>query len=367
MPLVVEQIDFASLYETFAKELHYVAYKNSNQFWEQLVAEYYRWFICNTVEKGNPVHINRILAVGRATLGPYVYRRASKYNQLFQNTGMGGNSGEGDIFSRTLYRLETIKDIAHLGEGYYAPTPLRVVTTPMDRLIFIGGLPTKRVEDIICKPVKVRGVIRTLDISGYVNGIGSIKCPSQSFENWSGISSESLDLWVRKYLNVCEQNLVETNIAGDFEIYNPKNTSSSAQFFHWVDSSQWDGNESVIWLCRTRQKPRRYWMGMLKKTRQGPICHKEAPIGSVEVRKLQYGIDLIYRRPCYAVLKDFEKSFELKLSSYLPDAEMRLFYGLGHDISRIPDRLPMEFSFHKDIFEDIYEAVKNLGIVMRRE
>lgn len=367
MPLVVEQSDFSSLYKNFAKDLHYVTYNNQNQFWEQLVADYYRWFICNAVEKGSSVHINRILAVGRTTLGPFIYKKGSKENKLFQNNGIDGDTDEGDIFNRTLYRLEIIRDIAHLGEGYYAPTPLRAVVTPTERILLIGGLPTKRVEEIIGNLVHVRGVIRTLDSNTYGDNLGTVKCPSQSFEGWSGISPESLDLWVKQCLINFEQDLEETNIDGSFEVYDPKNTNSSAQFFRWINSSQWDGNESSMWLCRTKKQPRRYWLGAIKRSRHGVICYKEAPISGIEVRKLQYGIDLIYRRPCSVLLKERENTFELKLSSFLPNAEMRLFYGLGHDISVRPDRLPMEFSFHKDVFEDICKMVKNLGITMRRE
>ena len=192
----------------------------------------------------------------------------------------------------------------------------------------------------------------------------------QSLTNWLG-SVPDLGTWVADYVAAAIKDLKPSaSDVGEYRVYCPEASATSPQYFRWCESRDWSGNPERLYLCRgtPTNGPAPYWLGLLARDQGDVRVVKEAVLESRgDVRRLQYGLDLLSKAPTKAVIETDASESLLKLSSFLPHQEMRLLQALTVDVSPTPGKLPGHFRFESRWQKDIEGMLHGLGIELRIE
>src|SRR5262249_46038102 len=118
---------------------------------DRIVADYLRHHLClsgqQTEPAGHPggVHLHRLRTAVRRQLLPLGNWFADEAGPVWQDLELDGEDGRVDLREldlRILRLLEFLGEFVHRGQGYYLPTPLRLVPLQSGGTLVVGGLPT---------------------------------------------------------------------------------------------------------------------------------------------------------------------------------------------------------------------------------
>lgn len=273
-----------------------------------------------------------------------------------------------DHVRRILESLSDLRDVIELDNGYWLPTPLRLIQLPeREKVFIIGGGATSELQNKIKlgTEVKYSGLIRYLERKELPKQILEDKAWWQSYEDWLGTIPKDIRDWTKASLTDARQRLSPSasNLT-NFEVYFPPARGNSLQYFRWIHFEDLSRTLATlpgdVVLCRTvlqgfQINPTKYWFGTIAMNG----LKTEAPVLQQNIRRLLYGLDLIYNSPTQAFL---EPDGVIILKNWLPPEERRLFLALGQDVSPNPDRLPLNYRFNSEWQEFIISVLKNLGI-----
>ncbi|MEN8218826.1 MAG: hypothetical protein ABFS56_21120 [Pseudomonadota bacterium] len=272
-----------------------------------------------------------------------------------------------DPIRRVLEQLKQVGDVVELGDGYWLPTPLRLIRLPNCQILLIGGVDTKslitRFGDIVQPMGFVRCVKPTVDTKYFIKaGIDW-----QHFEDWVG-ETEKTDIgtWTRNLLDEARKRLKPSGSdLTDFEVYMPCLSQTNLQYYRWKSAQELNQVPKDIVLCRFKQTFVTYCLGRLTGEKSVRL-HRESEIGQeIEIRKLLYGLDALYQNPTYATFEQAnDKQGKLIFRSWLPATPRRLLLALGHEVS---SRLPLIYEFSTDFKKDIFSKIQKLGIKIIEE
>ena len=147
---------------------------------DRVVADYLRHHICVLGQPSEPdglpgaVHLNRLRAAVRrqlVTLGDWF---ADDAGPVWQDLELGTDDGRVDMREldlRMFRLLEFLGEIAHRGQGYYLPTPLRLVSLWGGGALVIGGPPTWVVRHQFGLAISWAGLGRALSSAEAARGL----------------------------------------------------------------------------------------------------------------------------------------------------------------------------------------------------
>lgn len=263
-----------------------------------ILAEYLRCSILglSRIELGGktsfePVHIRRLINTVRNHLeAVWPHLRQDNKSLPFNTVGSENDTYRVDSIQWVLKNLALIGDVVNLGNGYWIPSPVRLIKFPFSEYVaVIGGVATAHLKGLFAG-IKIAGHGRVLKYTDIPKYIQSGQEWWQDYHNWIGFIPDDLSSWTEVEVAKVRTNGSRSSPTFvDFEvcITNKKLRYKTRNF--WVPAATLmviEGVDEVL-LCRTG-KPIRYFLGEFT---SGQLVH-ERTISSEIVRWLQLGLCL---------------------------------------------------------------------------
>jgi hypothetical protein len=218
--------------------------------------------------------------------------------------------------------LDLMREAQNLGNGYWYPTPLRVV--PMDDLaILVSSLPTQELQR------NFEGVIR----EGYARVIPLTESPDfprQLLDDWLGLDVDDSVLWCERQIKIALADMKPTIPSGSVQFFT---TRSVRSFFGKTTEPQWvkgpqhclAWQENII-LCRERIAAEyyRYFFGKVFGTRltnEGPTLNN--------VSRVIFGFSALMGNPISVIIDTKNGGSVFRIATNLPRPEWQLLLALG--------------------------------------
>lgn len=355
---------------------------------ERVVADYLRQALCHlgVTEGGSragAVHVHRLLASVRRHLqgwipdveaAPWVLPSEANLDCAEDPDSPDQSLGARDVAVRALRRLTLLGDCAHRGEGYYLPTTPRLVPLPSGRALVIGGLPTRATTDALTVPVGWAGLARGI-AAEHLAGAGA---PRQPLDAWLSRPAQTLAAWTGDVLGEAQKQALPSPgfDPASFEVYAPHLQAGQGQTNRWIPADAWRASNTspgmVLALCRTRTRPRRFWLAPLMSSPQGPAFNRESPVPPRNVRRLMYGIDQLAGATVTArvlpVVGGRTEERELRLFNWPAREEYQLLAALAYDTTP-PEGpfLPIRYRVVPEWWPDVRAALEGLCIRIKDE
>ncbi len=318
---------------------------------DQIIAEYLRHAL-HTLSHSTTT-VQRVFVT---KLMNQVKRQLSPLGQDFQNTDSD------DPIRHVLDQLKQVGDVAELGNGYWLPTPLRLVRLPNGQILLIGGMDTKSLQTRFGKRVQPTGFIRRVQSNDTAHLVRE-GIDWQDFENWVGEAEADICTWTRNLLYDARKRLKRSGSdVTDFEVYMPwlRKSKTAHQYYRWILAQKLAFAPKDIVLCRFKQTFVTYYLGLLTGEKPVRLYSESMLEQDIEIRKLLYGLDALYENPTHAKFEQLnDKQGKLIFRSWLPATQRRLLLALGHEVH---SRLPLVYEFSIDFKGEIFKHVQNLGI-----
>ncbi|MEK8018831.1 MAG: hypothetical protein VSS75_018310 [Candidatus Parabeggiatoa sp.] len=316
---------------------------------DQIIAEYLRHAL-HTLSH-NPTTVQRIYVT---KLINQVKRQLSPLGQNFQETDSDAP------IRRVLEQLKQVGDVAELGNGYWLPTPLRLVRLPNGKILLIGGMDTKSLQTRFGKMVQPSGFVRSVQ-SNDTTHFEREDIHWQGFEDWVGEAETDICTWTRNLLDEARQRLnPSASDLTDFEVYMPRLCKTNLQYYRWIQAQKLAFAPKDIVLCRFKQTFVTYYLGLLTGEKPVRLQRESRVEQDIEIRKLLYGLDALAQCSTNAKFELLdEKQGKLIFRSWLPATQRRLLLALGHEVH---SRLPLVYEFSIDFKGEIFKHVQKLGI-----
>jgi hypothetical protein len=234
--------------------------------------------------------------------------------------------------------LDLMREVQQLGNGYWFPTPLRVV--PIDeQVILVGPAPTRELQR------HFPGITR----AGYARILpqpGVHALPNQSLDDWLGLEVQDTVAWSDSQIAEAQAGMGPTISSSNVQFFSIEITSSPfGKTPHpvWTDNLRTSliGQQNIV-LCRERiaTERYRYFLGRLK----GGRLTAEAPAPS-DLARFQFGFAALQGNPFMVTLISHNDGSILHLSANLPRPEQQLILALGFrdgSLSRKAYRVPSD-------------------------
>jgi len=344
---------------------------------DQIIADYLRKTICSlttsfqSMDSSEPVYVRRLTNRVRRQLSPiwqdlHYSRNAQPSRRDMEREG----DTQPDPIRRVLIALNDLGDLSELRHGYWLPSPVRLVELPISgRILVLGGLATQDLGELLSPRIQMpHWISRIIEKDKLPKNVQEDQDYWQSLENWLGETVVDLESWTRSRLTEAEENLAQSGSSfRDFEVYSPKLKQREPQFFRWVWSRELRKCPEETVLCRYRfgvGGPRNYLLGKLTNSESEIVLDREFAVQPYDVRRLQYGLDLLAGAPTAAKVKHIGSECELTLRSWVPPEERRLLLALARETSKTPGRLPLKFTFSVTGAQDIIEKIRMLGVTV---
>ncbi|MEC0183039.1 hypothetical protein P4H61_16255 [Paenibacillus peoriae] len=168
-----------------------------------------------------------------------------------------------DVISSVCSRLEQIGDMVRLRNGYFLPTPLRLIELPESQYsVVVGGIPTEIIR-LLLPDAKIAGYGRIIENQKIPDTVKRDRGWWQEYTNWVGWKPTSLENWV-------EMQIIQLSSSGsqsiqgfeEFEVFNTSGNRKNNNRSLWINqSSILDQGTSGTWLCKTTDSNKRYFLG----------------------------------------------------------------------------------------------------------
>jgi hypothetical protein len=363
-----------------ALEAHYVSWAKAEKAsggrkgrHSRIVADYIRHALSRLGSEdgtAGAVHIQRLLTAVRTQLGwlvpPVDEPPWAEHDHSPDDDPAEPTSTVKGLLLLTLERLILIGDCGTKGEGYYLPAPVRKVILESGESFIVGGMDTNSLARQSTGVFGWAGLARTME-----QATGDY--PAHDVNRWLGRPAEALPIWTTNVFRRAALSLEKSpgRESSEFEIYSPHSFPGRGQSNRWSSPQLWTppqgdgGRTQALHLCRTRRRPREFWLSPLEQKSREVTFRLEAVVPRAEARRLMYGIDLLHGVPTRAdVAAQGTTDVRFKLFSWLPTEELRLFSALCYQEENAPDT-PLPFTFHVPTryWPDVASTLKGLGII----
>lgn len=344
---------------------------------DQVIAECLRRSLCWLASGGRtgleePVYVSAVMNHVREQLSPvWPTLCRSRNKRPSQSEQQREGDTQPDPIRRVLQALSDLREAEHVGDGYWLPTPVRLVDLPSaDTVLVIGGLDTAELRKVFNAGVQVAWIARTLKRAVIEPAHSQDRTLWQTLADYLGDPPESLNDWTTAFLNSAATQLKPS--ASDyarFEVYSPKTQGGRPQYFRWVGTDRLSKLPAGIVLCRATEGyqfgPRRYWLGTITEYRGEARAERESPVDPKDITRLQYGFDLLEKCPTRVLVRQRGEDVLLQFESFLPPEERRLLIALGKEESERPGRLPLVYRVPRERFEDLQRRIDGLGLTIK--
>jgi len=223
----------------------------------------------------------------------------------------------------TLEDLSALREVEHLGNGYWLPTPTRAVSLDSDTSLLVSIAPTTELQRHFPS-------VRRVGL-GRLVATAQVGClPTQSLNSWRGTSDLDTPTWVRTQIqsaaNVFRPSIAPVDIEA-FSVKAASNRSRSARREPaWTSItnrrlSAWNG----VSLFRTKLGPSqyRYFLGKLTSSRallEGPAV--------ADNLSMQYGLASLLGEPLTVLTRSQSMVMVVTLPLAVPRSVRRILSAL---------------------------------------
>jgi hypothetical protein len=202
--------------------------------------------------------------------------------------------------------------------------------------------------------------------------------PRQLLDVWLGRAGQPLPAWTAEVLGEAQEQAMPSPgfDAASFEVYAPHLQANQGQMHRWVPAKAWRAGRAPVGsglsLCRTRARPRRFWLAPLVTDPHGPTYNRERAVPARFVRRLMYGFDLLAGATVYArvlpVLSGLRWERELRLFNWPAREEYQLLAALAYDTTPPGGPfLPIRYRVAPEWWPDVRAAIEGLSIRINDE
>lgn len=287
-----------------------------------------------------------------------------------------------DPLRRVLETLEILGDCAHVGSGYWLPTPIRYVRLPTSKrtvvtettggaatdedVLVLGGVRTKALRQTLHAKIGLRWIARTLPSRYFMHHVITDRSRWQSIEAWLGYPPEDLAQWTRDVLQRAVRSLAPiSEEVEDVEAYCPDH-KDKWQRGRWRLAASLPHTPDVLMLCRSTPRNHRgartYWLGTFTRGPGGIVPWHEASLTGVDRARLVFGLDALAKRRNVAFVRTEGRHEELIFWNPFPYAERRFLLAFGEDVSPNPGRYPLRYRFDVGIPDAFRDMLDVLGV-----
>ena len=247
--------------------------------------------------------------------------------------------------------LEQLREAQHLGNGYWVPTPTRVVQIPGQQLV-ISALPTSEL---------IRGIGNIRHSNGFarlVEGMPPASLPWEEYDQWLG-APKDIRKWTENAINSGRERLKATvHPSGQIWVYAPwLVVARGRQKKRWIELSEWAIERDELVVCRqgTGIHRRNFW-AVIKHAR----VSAESPIG-VDLLRLLYGLNVVNKAQTSIQMLEVDGLVQISMPP-LPAEETRLVVALARGESKNGKESYVIEAGSLPIFVELFER---LGFMVR--
>lgn len=252
----------------------------------------------------------------------------------------------------SLGALNLMREVQKLGDGYWFPTPLRIIPINDEKTIIVGPASTHELRRHF--PCVLRaGYARVLALSD------ARDLPIQELDDWLGLQVQNSIAWTEAQIIEAHRSLRPTISPEKVQYFGVKtllSNSGNITIPVWTDSPQSSMQSKGMFLCRERY---RYFFGGVK----GKTV-VESPVPLDVVTRLCFGFAAVMGNPITVTIDPRNACSIIHIPGNLPRPEMRLVLALGVLDMSLPDKTYRVFD---DTFVSLIAAkLEHLGCEVRK-
>lgn len=231
-----------------------------------------------------------------------------------------------DTLKRTLEDIKALREVEHLGNGYWLPTPTRSVALNEETSLLISIAPTTELQRHFSGVQ--RGGLGRLVATAQVT-----RLPTQSLKSWRGTSDFDTPTWAHKKIQSATNDFRRSITPADLEAFSVKAVSRVSHAARrepaWLSITNrrvatWNG----VSLFRTRLGPNRYRYFLGKLTRNRALLEGPAVADPSDRFSMQYGLASLSDEPLTVLTHSQANVIVVTLPLAVPRSVLRLLSAL---------------------------------------
>jgi len=219
--------------------------------------------------------------------------------------------------------ISALKEVEHLGNGYWLPTPTRAVALVEDTSLLVSIAPTTELQRHFpsVRRVGLGRLVATAQVS---------RLPTQSLKSWRGTSDLDTPAWAHTQIQAATNDFRPSIAPSDLEALSVKVASHASHAVYrepsWLSFANrrvaaWNG----VSLFRSRLGPNRYRYFLGKLTRNRALL--EGPVVS-DPLNMQYGLASLLGEPLTVFTRTKANLIVVTLPLAVPRSVRRLLSAL---------------------------------------
>lgn len=223
--------------------------------------------------------------------------------------------------------IKALREVEHLGNGYWLPTPTRSVALDEDTSLLISIAPTTELQRHFpsVRRVGLGRLVATAQVS---------RLPTQSLKSWRGTNDFDTPTWAHKKIQSATNDFRPSIAPADLEAFSVKAASHVSHTARrgpaWLSSianrrvATWNGAS----LFRTRLGPNRYRYFLGKLTRSRALLEGPAVADPSDRFSMQYGLASLLGEPLTVLTRSQANVIVVTLPLAVPRSVLRLLSAL---------------------------------------
>jgi len=244
-----------------------------------------------------------------------------------------------------------MREVQKLGNGYWFPTPMRIIPIDDEKGIIVGPASTCELQHHFGSVIRA-GYARVLLLSD------ARDLPIQKLDDWLGLNVEDTIAWTKDMLLEADNNLKETILPENVQYFGVRTIRSNLGNITipvWTDNTQSSLQSKGMMFCRERQ---RYFF---VKT-QGRVFESHVAINVVG--RLCFGFAALMGNPITVTIERSDLVSVIHIPGNLPRPERQLILALGTRDLSLPG---VAYRVFDDTFVSLIATkLKHLGCEVRR-
>lgn len=226
------------------------------------------------------------------------------------------------ISTRLKYALQVLtllREAEHLGDGYWRPTPNRLVPFPSGCLL-ISSLTTAEL-------LRHFPSVQRLGYARAVRYSETSPLPFQALDSWLGLERETSVSLPKRMLSMSFGELKPTNISGNVQYFDVEKRHGLAYSPRWIPMPPKElKTPGSLALCRQKLSPFHIRYFIARYVNEGVIAESDELF---EPARLAYGLAAACGKPLSISFRDDGEATTFEFDGALPRSERRLLLAVG--------------------------------------
>ncbi|MYG00418.1 hypothetical protein F4212_14985 [Candidatus Poribacteria bacterium] len=314
-----------------------------------------------------PVHTNKIISAVRRDLR-FLWEDTDHPTFISEIS----ESGEYTLSATDiLNKLCNVGDIVKLGNGFWAPGPVRIVKTADGRegtLLVIGGAPFETLEKKFAIRISCVGCGRFVhpDRTGFRRL--QVEQELQSVDDWLGGPTQDLSTWTQRAFKALVENMSPAvNVeASECEIYAPDELPGKPRRGNWLSIRDFSIVPTGLRLCRppadkSSSYDRPTYLAVLRED-GGIATFRQLALVPIDIRlRLMFGFEQLHGIQRTVTIEINDQICRTRVPFKLPDPESRIL-AFGWPVGTDQNGRPIVFEFSSNLVPFLIEVLTKLNI-----